>query len=102
MFSERLLERKRGMDLLEAILNARYTDAEWQSRAREEHGLVDAWDEHKRGKHRKRRPRRPLLGMLLLVRFTNWEIHPLLGFEFVPLATRARLIVMRVGKSGMI
>lgn len=64
VFSDRLFVREREMDLLEAILNARYTEAEWRSREREEFPfdpaelytsrqnpgdfrLVDAWDEHK-------------------------------------------------------
>lgn len=36
VFSDRLFVREREMDLLEAILNARYTEAEWRSREREE------------------------------------------------------------------
>jgi RES domain len=64
VFSERLVDRERQDALLEAILNARYTDAEWMRRAKEEfpfdstelytsrqnpadYRLVDAWDEHK-------------------------------------------------------
>jgi len=70
IFSERLLEEDAGMDLLEAILDARYTADEWRRLERENKGalpeafertevytsrenpgdyrLIDAWDEHKK------------------------------------------------------
>jgi len=64
VFSERLVDRDRQEDLLAAILNARYTDAEWMRQAKEEspfdsselytsrqnpadYRLVDEWNEHK-------------------------------------------------------
>jgi RES domain-containing protein len=66
VFSEELLVRDSAMDLLEAILNARYTNTEWASRQREvqEHTfdklelytsrknpvnytMADAWEEHR-------------------------------------------------------
>ena len=70
IFSERLCELGAGQDLLEAILHARYTEAEWRTLEREHKGpvpeafdrdeiytsrqnpgdykLIDAWDEHKK------------------------------------------------------
>jgi len=90
VFSERLSSNDRRMDLLEAILDARYTDSEWRNDKKgvlevfdslelytsrqgvADYKLIDAWDEHKQEvmvRHGKAKPFR--IGKGTLNRIAN-------------------------------